>query len=83
MARTISSRYRDAEGRSTRRTVRPLGMWFWGKVWTLVAWCELRDDFRMLRVDRMGELEAGAKFREEKGRTLLEFFKNCEVEPPM
>jgi len=45
--------YRDAEDQETRRPVRPLGLWFWGKVWTLVGWCELRDDFRMFRVDRI------------------------------
>lgn len=42
--------YRDAEDRSTERAVRPLGLWFWGKVWTLVAWCELRAGFRMFRL---------------------------------
>ena len=35
--------YRDEAGRPSARDVRPLGLWFWGKVWTLVAWCEMRD----------------------------------------
>ncbi|MEO1238275.1 MAG: YafY family protein, partial [Pseudomonadota bacterium] len=38
--------YADEAGATTQRPVRPLGIWFWGKVWTLIAWCELRDDFR-------------------------------------
>lgn len=38
-----------------RRRVRPLGLFFRGKVWTLVAWCELRRDFRGLRLDRIEE----------------------------
>ncbi len=45
--------YADAEGARTERVVRPLGLWFWGRVWTLVAWCELREDFRMFRLDRI------------------------------
>lgn len=45
--------YADAEGQPTDRVVRPLGLWFWGKVWTLIAWCELRQDFRMFRLDRI------------------------------
>jgi biotin operon repressor len=32
-------------GRASDRVVRPLGLWFWGKVWTLVAWCELARRF--------------------------------------
>ena len=30
--------YADEAGARTERVVRPLGLWFWGKVWTLVAW---------------------------------------------
>ena len=51
--------YRDEAGRSTVREVRPLGLWFWGKVWTLVAWCELRDDFRAFRIDRIASVVHG------------------------
>ena len=36
--------------------VRPLGLWFWGKVWTLIAWCELRGDFRAFRIDRIAAI---------------------------
>ena len=45
--------YRDEAGRHSARDVRPLGLWFWGKVWTLVAWCEMRADFRAFRIDRI------------------------------
>jgi predicted DNA-binding transcriptional regulator YafY len=33
--------------------VRPLGLYFWGNRWTLAAWCELREDYRSFRPDRM------------------------------
>ncbi len=66
--------YEDEAGQRTDRTVRPLGLFFWGKVWTLVAWCELRDDFRMFRVDRIVEAEAEGRFRPEKGLTLRDFY---------
>ncbi|MGB5556473.1 MAG: YafY family protein, partial [Paracoccaceae bacterium] len=32
--------YGDADNTPSERAVRPLGLWFWGKVWTLIAWCE-------------------------------------------
>jgi len=49
--------YSKADGTPSERTVRPLGLFFWGKVWTLVAWCELRDDYRVFRVDRIDAIE--------------------------
>ncbi len=66
--------YADAAGAVTARTVRPLGIWFWGKVWTLIAWCELREDFRMFRVDRMTGLSEAGGFRDERGKRLADFF---------
>ncbi len=65
--------YRDEAGQATRRTVRPLGLWFWGKVWTMVAWCELREDFRMFRLDRMSDTIDGAPFPPDPERSLAAF----------
>lgn len=71
--------YLDADEAKTERIVRPLGLWFWGKVWTLVAWCELRDDFRTFRLDRIAELtETGDTFRSEPGKTLRDFYRRME-----
>ena len=72
--------YRDEGGRESERTIRPLGLWFWGKVWTLVAWCELRADFRMFRLDRMTALApTGAHFRPERGKQLADFYRQLEA----
>jgi predicted DNA-binding transcriptional regulator YafY len=30
-------------------------LYFWGDVWTLAAWCELRRDFRNFRLDRIDD----------------------------
>jgi predicted DNA-binding transcriptional regulator YafY len=48
--------YADDGGRESRRAVRPLVLEFWGRVWTLAAWCEGRGDFRSFRVDRISEV---------------------------
>ena len=45
--------YRDPEGRSTKRVVRPIAMVYYVEVAVLAAWCELRRDFRHFRVDRI------------------------------
>ena len=44
--------YRSEDGSASERLVWPLALHFWGRVWTLATWCELRDDFRSFRVDR-------------------------------
>lgn len=73
--------YADAAGTGTRRRIRPLGLWFWGRVWTLVAWCELREDFRMFRLDRIIGLEdTGATYRAERDKSLWEFYRQREEE---
>lgn len=71
--------YRDQHGAETKRVVRPLGLWFWGAVWTMVAWCELRQDFRMFRLDRLGEMREGERFRIESGKRLQDFYRLMET----
>jgi predicted DNA-binding transcriptional regulator YafY len=72
--------YCDEAGRATVRDIRPLGLWFWGKVWTLVAWCELRGDFRAFRIDRIvGLAGAGRIFRPERGKQLADFYRTIEI----
>jgi predicted DNA-binding transcriptional regulator YafY len=80
----LTLEYSDEQGRSTAgRDVRPLGMWFWGKVWTLVAWCELRDDFRSFRIDRIARVVvAGRTFRPERGKQLADFYRRMERQDP-
>ncbi|MEP1931243.1 MAG: YafY family protein [Roseibium sp.] len=75
----LSIAYSDARGDASKRVVRPLGLWFWGKVWTLVAWCELREDFRMFRLDRIEAIdEEGDRFKPEPGKTLKDFYRAME-----
>lgn len=72
--------YADRQGANTNRRVQPLGLWFWGKVWTLVAWCETRDDFRMFRLDRTsGMATTGEKFRPVAARSLAECLRQYEA----
>lgn len=52
----IAFSYADEHGNASKRTVRPLGLYFWGQSWTLAAYCELRSDFRNFRTDRIDRL---------------------------
>jgi predicted DNA-binding transcriptional regulator YafY len=53
----IHFRYVDEKGAETLRKVRPLSLWFYPPIWISVSWCELRNDFRFFRTDRMNEVE--------------------------
>ena len=70
----LDIRYRTEDGTESERVIRPLGLWFWGKVWTLVAWCELRNDFRMFRADRISELERLSSFKPVPEKSLKAFY---------
>lgn len=73
--------YKDVAERRSQRTIRPLGCFYWGKVWTLSAWCELRGDFRGFRVDRIDYLRRlDERFRDEPGRTLADLLRVVQAE---
>jgi predicted DNA-binding transcriptional regulator YafY len=72
----VHFRYTDVLGQGSERTVRPLSLAYFGPVWVLAAWCELRKDFRTFRLDRVdGFAVTGDRFRAEPGRTLHDFLR--------
>lgn len=74
--RRVHVAYQSLDGEATERDLRPLGLYHWGKVWTLASWCELRTDFRHFRVDRIVAIaECGDRFRDEPGRTLRDLLR--------
>jgi predicted DNA-binding transcriptional regulator YafY len=69
--RKLELSYATTEGATTTRTVRPLGIFFWGRTWTLAAWCELRQDFRNFRLDRIARSTMlDETFEDETGKAL-------------
>lgn len=74
--------YEDVEGRGTERIVRPLLLTYWGTTWALGAWCELRQDFRNFRIDRIQKAEPlASRFEEEPGRGLADFVRYLSEYP--
>jgi len=66
--------YRRIDATLTRRTIRPLHMEYWGRVWTLTAWCELRGDFRVFRVDLIEKATPLPElFVDEPGKRLADY----------
>jgi predicted DNA-binding transcriptional regulator YafY len=60
--RKIALTYRDEQKRKTRRTIWPVVVGYQDASRTLIGWCELRQDFRSFRVDRIVD----ADFLEER-----------------
>ena len=78
--RKLHLRYLDLKDAPSVRVVRPLGCFFWASTWTLAGWCELRDDFRNFRVDRIEAVTpTGEGFRDEPGKTLADLFRLEEM----
>ena len=75
-------KYESLEGEASQRQVWPLGLFFWGKVWTLAAWCELRRDYRSFRIDRISELALpGEQFAESEQVSLRAFLARYKDSP--
>ncbi|HET9957890.1 MAG TPA: YafY family protein [Polyangiaceae bacterium] len=49
--------YQDGSGQVTRRVIWPILIGFFERVLVVAAWCELRQDYRGFRVDRIREVE--------------------------
>ncbi len=68
--------YQDEKGTASDRTIRPLAMVFFGPVWLILGWCELRRDFRNFRLDRIQEMKVDEDiFPDEAGKRLTDY---CE-----
>ena len=74
--RRLAFHYKDESGKASERSVRPLGLYFWGERWTLAAWCEMRTDFRNFRLDRVAGVAIGGRFPEEEGKRLEDFLRS-------
>ena len=68
--------YRDAQGQLTERCIQPLGLFFWGQVWLVAAWCEHRQDYRTFRLDRCVQVDILERhFAESAERSLADFMR--------
>ncbi|MEX2245259.1 MAG: YafY family protein [Dehalococcoidia bacterium] len=76
--RKVRFGYTRADGLATERTVRPLGLFFWGTLWSMAGWCELRETFRNFRLDRMRDLSLTEHFLDEPGRTLQDYLQRMD-----
>ncbi|MCF6217857.1 MAG: WYL domain-containing protein [Gammaproteobacteria bacterium] len=77
----VTFNYTREDGQHSSRTVHPLGLFYWGRTWTLVAWCELRNQFRHFRLDRMSDIEPlNTIFSTVAGQTLSDYLDSVSCQ---
>jgi predicted DNA-binding transcriptional regulator YafY len=76
----IHIRYMDTNLSLSERIVWPLGTFFWGSAWTIVSWCELRQDFRSFRLERIAQIHIlDDSYPDYAGRRLADYFRAMEI----
>lgn len=69
--RKLAITYRDEAGQTTRRLIWPIGLSFFERARVIIAWCELRGDFRYFRTDRIEDLTLSADRYPERRAVLF------------
>jgi predicted DNA-binding transcriptional regulator YafY len=81
--RAITFDYEREDGERSSRSVRPLALVFWSGVWTLTSWCELRENFRTFRIDRMEQVQVlEREFVQRRGQRLEDYLRQVKKEFP-
>ena len=76
--RKLAIGYRTPDGAATERTVWPFALGFFDRVRVMLAWCELRQDIRAFRTDRISSLaETGQRYPRRR-QALLKAWRERE-----
>jgi len=71
LQRKVSLRYRSRAGDTTERVVWPFALSFFNSVRIVVAWCELRQDYRSFRTDLIDQTKLLSESYPRHRSTLL------------
>ena len=75
--------YADVEGARTQRAIQPLAIVFFDRSLVVLAWCELREDFRSFRIDRIQKMTVTERsFRPRRVSMLREYLDRLEQNFP-
>ena len=77
--RKIGIAYRDKDGVASKRTVWPFGIGFFEKSRVVMAWCELREDYRHFRTDRIVTLAMTERRYPRRRQAMLKEWREREA----
>ncbi len=79
----LSIRYRDAGNRASQRTIWPFALGYFDSVRVVVAWCELRQDIRHFRTDRIDTVTPTGMPYPTRRHELIKQWRRAEgIAPP-
>jgi len=78
--RKLEIQYRDDKGSDSARVIWPFALGFFDSVRLVMAWCELRQDFRHFRTDRIAAVSAGDRYPRRR-HALLKEWRAIHQEP--
>lgn len=79
----IAITYQDEQQAVTQRSILPLGLAFWGGVWTIASWCFLRKSYRCFRLDRIQNLAECSTHRVDELPayvSLNDYYQKCQFD---
>ncbi len=65
---------------NTERDVEPVGIFYSGLNWYMVAWCRLRGDYRHFRADRISKVNSSGQSFDKHHPSLKTFLKQVSAE---
>lgn len=72
--RVLRIAYRNEQGEASERHIWPFALAYFERVRVVLAWCELRNDFRSFRTDRILDYaETGRRYRRRRAVLLKEW----------
>lgn len=75
--RLIEIHYTSIEGNFTKRTIEPFALYSTNENWLLVAYCRLRESFRVFRLDHIDSISLIYEQFSPHEMTLKEYFEQC------
>lgn len=72
--------FSPGSGQFTRRGIEPVGMVHYGSAWHIIAYCQLRQDYRDFRLDRMSKLQITEQRYHLRDRLTLEQYLNQQTQ---
>jgi predicted DNA-binding transcriptional regulator YafY len=82
LERKIELEYHDLQNNHSTRTLWPIALGFFDEAHLMVAWCELRKDFRHFRTDRILQLSIKEQKYPERRQSLLKKWRTLHKIPP-
>jgi predicted DNA-binding transcriptional regulator YafY len=80
--RKLRIRYAGKDGAETRRVIWPFALGFFDRIRIVAAWCEMRQDFRHFRTDRITALTTMETRYPRRRLALVKEWREIEGIPP-